>query len=86
MRYVRLLCLIALALFCGLSALIATSDDSLESFDLHRPATLLPIVAKRLHTLRSQVQELRLGDLLDAALADLRDHIRHTSPTQQPPQ
>ncbi len=86
MRYVRLLCAIVLALFCGLSALIATSDDSLESFDLHRPSTLVPIVAKRLHTLRSRVKELRLGELLDAAVADLRDRIRHTGPTQQPPQ
>ncbi len=86
MRSVRLFCIIALALFCGLSALIAASDDSLGSFDLHRPATLLPMVTKRLCTLRSQVQQLRLGDLLDVALANLRDRIRHASPTPPSPQ
>jgi len=82
MRYVRLVCAIVLAMFCGLGVLIATSDDSLESFDLHHPATLLPIVAKRLHTLRSQVRALRVSELLDGAVAAFRERIRHASPTQ----
>jgi hypothetical protein len=86
MRYVRLACAIALAIFCGLGVLIATSDDSLESFDLHHPATLLPIVAKRLQTFRSQVRELRMSELVDAAVAAVRERIRHASPTQYPSQ
>lgn len=85
MRYVRPVYIIALAIVCGVGLLIATSDDSLESFDFHHPATLLPIVAKRLHTLRSQVRELRLGELLDAATAAFRERIRHASPTEPPP-
>jgi len=85
MRYVRLVCAVALAASCGLGVLIATSDDSLESFDLYHPATLLPIVAKRVHTLRSQVRELRVGELIDGAVAAFRERIRHASPAQPPP-
>lgn len=85
MRYVRLVCAIALTVFCVLSVLIATSDDSLESFDLYHPATVLPIVAKRLHTLRSQVRELRVRELLDEVVAAFRERIRHASPVQPPP-
>ena len=85
MRYVRLVCAIALTIFCGLGVLIATSDDSLESFDLYHPATVLPIVAKRLHTLRSQVRELHVRELLDGVVAAFRERIRHASPVQPPP-
>jgi len=85
MRYVRLVCAIALAIFFGLGVLITTSDDSLESFDPYHPATLLPIAAKRLNTLRSQVRELRVSDLLDGAVAAFRERIRHASPAQPPP-
>jgi len=84
MRYVRLVYVIALAIFCGVSVLIATADDSLESFDPYHPATLLPIVAKRLNSLRSQARELRLSEFLDAATAPFREGIRHASPTQSP--
>ena len=84
MRDVRLVYVIALALFCALVVLVATSDDSRESFDLHHPATLLSIAAKRLHTLRSQVRELHVRELLDAATAPFREGIRHASPTQSP--
>jgi hypothetical protein len=80
MRYVRLAYIIVVAIICGVSVLIATSDDSLESFDPYHPATLLPIVAKRLDTLRSQARELRVGELLDAAIAAFRERIRHESP------
>ena len=84
MRYLRLVCAIALAIFFGLGVLITTSDDSLESFDPYHPATLLPIVAKRLNSLRSQARELRLSEFLDAATAPFREGIRHASPTQSP--
>jgi hypothetical protein len=81
MRYIRLAYVIALVIFSGLSLLIATSDDSLESFDPYHPATLLPIVAKRLHTLGSQVTQL-----LDSAAAAFRERIRHESATEFLPQ
>lgn len=84
MRYFRLAYIIVLAIFCGVSVLIATSDDSLESFDPYRPATLLPIVAKRLNTLRSQARELHVSGLLDDAIASFRERIRHESPTKSP--
>lgn len=86
MRYIRLACILALALFCGVSALIATADDSLESFDPYHPATLLPIVAKRLHTLRAQARELRVGELLGAAIAAIRERVRHETPIDSPRQ
>ena len=85
MRYVRPVYIIALAIVCGVGLLIATSDDSLESFDFHHPATLLPIVAKRLHTLRSQVRELHVRELLDGVVAAFRERVRHASPVQSPP-
>ncbi len=84
MRYVRLTCLIVLAIFCGVCVLVASSDDSLETFDPYHPATLLPIVAKRLNTLRSQARELRLRELFDAAIAAFQDRVRHEGPAQSP--
>lgn len=81
MRYIRLAYVIALVIFSGVSLLIATSDDSLESFDPYHPATLLPIVAKRLQTLGSQANEL-----LDSTTAAFRARIRHESPTEFLPQ
>ncbi len=84
MRYLRLTGIIVLAIFCGLCVLVASSDDSLESFDPYLPATLLPIVAKRLNTLRSQARELRLGELLDAAIAAFQDRVRHGGPAESP--
>jgi len=85
MRYVRLVCALALIIFCGLGVLITNSDDSLESFDLYHPATVLPIVAKRLHALRFQVRELQVRELLDGVVAAFRERIRHASPVQPPP-
>lgn len=82
MRYVRLACITALAICCGVGVLVATSDDSLESFDPYHPATLLPIVAKRLHALHSQARELHLSEFLDAAIAALRERLRHERPIE----
>lgn len=85
MRYVRLACLLILAIVCGASVLIATSDDSLESFDPYHPATLVPILAKRLHALRSQARELRVSEFLDAAVAAFRERVRHERPIDSSP-
>ena len=82
MRYVRLACITALAICCGVGVLIATADDSLESFDPYHPATLFPIVAKRLHTLHAQARELRPSEFLDAAIAAFRERVRRESPIE----
>jgi hypothetical protein len=84
MRYVRFACIVVVAIFCGVSVLIATSDDSLESFDPYHPATLLPIVAKRLDALRAQARAVDVGELLDAAIVAFRGRIRHESPPESP--
>jgi hypothetical protein len=86
MRYVILVCLLGLAIAFDLAVFIATTDDAFESFDPYHPATLLPIVASRLHALRSQVRELDVHALLDALAAPYRETIRHERPTpSQPP-
>jgi hypothetical protein len=82
MRYVLLVCLLGLAIALDLAVFVAASDDAFESFDPFHPATLLPIVAGRLHALKSQVRELDVRDLLDALAAPYRGPIRHESPTQ----
>ena len=86
MRYIYLVGLIGLAITFGLGVLIATSNDSLESFDPHRPATLLPIVASRLHALRSEVSKLRVREFVEATANALRESIQHENPTQSPSQ
>jgi hypothetical protein len=82
MRYVRLACIMVLAICCGVSVLIATADDSLESFDPYHPATLFPIVAKRLHSLHVQARELRPREFLDAAIAAFRERVRPERPIE----
>jgi hypothetical protein len=82
MRYVLLACLIALGLTCALSVVVTTADDrELEAFDPFRPATLLPIVANRLHDLRPLVH-----DLVDAFTAPYRQRLenRATLPADRP--
>ncbi len=77
MRYFILACLLGLAIGLDLAVFFAASNDNLESFDPLHPATLLPIVAGRLHALESHVRELGVYDLLDALAAP----YRHESPT-----
>jgi len=86
MRYVILVCLLGLALAFDLVVYVASSDDSLESFDLLRPATLLPIVAGRLQVLKSQVRALDVHDFFDALAAPYREQDRHEDPIQSPSQ
>jgi len=83
MRYVLLVCVLALALTCDLSILIATSDDSLESFDLHYPATLLPIMADHLQTLQTQVGEY-VDDLVEWVVTPYCERIRHENSMPPP--
>jgi hypothetical protein len=70
--------LVDLALF------VSTSDDAVEPFHPFRPATLLPIVAGRLHTLESQVRDLDVRDPFDVLAAPYRERAQHEIPTQPP--
>ncbi len=80
MRYVGLIGKILLVLAFGLSLLIVMADDSeLASVDPYHPATLLPLVASRLHAVRSYVRGFRASDLIDAATAGFSERIRHES-------
>jgi hypothetical protein len=80
MRYVRLIGSIVLVLASGLCLLIATADDSeIASLDPHHPATYLPLVASRWHTVQSYVRDFRASDLIAAATAGFRERIRHES-------
>ena len=83
MRRVLQICFLGLVIALEVALFIAMVDDSRESFDPRQPATLLPIVAGRLDTLRSQV-ELRVREFIDTSTAAFRDAIRHESPTQPP--
>ncbi len=85
MRYVRLLGGLVLALAFGLCLLIATADDAeIASLDLHHPATYLPLVANRWHTVQSYVRDFRVSDLIDTATAGFGERIRHESPPGSP--
>ena len=85
MRYVRLIGSIVLVLASGLCLLIATADDSeIASLDPHHPATYLPLVASRWHTVQSYVRDFRASDLIAAATAGFRERIRHESPAESP--
>jgi hypothetical protein len=72
MRYLLLIftvCLIALS--GGLGLLIAAPDDSIEGFDPHHPATLLPIAAAGFWECHSLVREW-----VDTTLGELRDVLQ----------
>ena len=84
MRYVILVGLLSLALAFDLAVFVASSDDALESFDPLQPATLLPIVAGRLHALKSQLRELDVRHFLDVLAAPYREPNRHENPNQSP--
>jgi hypothetical protein len=79
MRYLFRVGWIGLAVVVGLGVLLVTSDDFLESFDLHRPATLFPIVGRGIQTLRSQAGR-RVSDLINAATGAFRERTRHEIP------
>ena len=80
MKNVLLLCVLGLVLALELALFIAATDDSFASFDPHHPATLLPVVAHRLHNVRSQV-EARVRELIDMSTAAFRERIQHENLT-----
>ena len=83
MRYVILACVLGLVIACDLALFIASSDDALGTFDPLHPATLLPIMADRLHALRVQVGEW-VNVLVEDLAALYREHIGHEGPTPAP--
>ncbi len=84
MRYLLLVVLLCVALALDLAAFVAASDDAFEPFDPFRPATLVPIVAGRLHTLHAQVRALDLRDLFNVLAAPYREGARHETPVHPP--
>ena len=85
MRRILVASLLGLVVVLEIALFIAMVDDSRESFDPLRPATLLPIVADRLHALRSQA-ELRVREYIDGSTAAFRERIQHESQTPAPVQ
>jgi len=85
MQYVGLIGEIVLALAFGLSLLIATADDTeIASLDPAHAATLLPLVASRLHAFQAYVCDLRASDVIAAATAGFREHLRHERQPESP--
>lgn len=85
MRYVLLFFLLGLAIAVDLGVFIARSDEALVSFNPLRPATLIPIVANRLHTLHAQVRELDARALFDALTGRYRELGRREGMTPSAP-
>lgn len=70
---------IILALALGLGVLVATADDAeIASLDPHHPATVLPLIANRLHAAHAAVRVW--GNALLAAADAFRKHFRHNLP------
>lgn len=84
MRSLLLVGVLCCDLLVDLALLVSTSDDAVEPFDPFRPATLLPIVAGRLHTLESHVRALDVRDLFDVLAAPYREPAHREIPTQHP--
>jgi hypothetical protein len=85
MRYVILAFVLGLAIVLDLAVLVATSDDMLESFDPLHPASLVPIVADRVHNLSAAAGEL-VRDLVDWFTAPYRERLQRTLPIEPAPQ
>jgi hypothetical protein len=86
MRFLLLVCLLGLALAFDLSLFIASSDDAFDPFDPLHPATLLSIVAGRLHEIQSQVREFDAQHLFDVLAAPYRARLQRPLPTEPLPQ
>jgi len=85
MKYIGLIGRIVLALAFGLGLLIATADEpEIVSVDPHHPATLLPLLASRLHAIQSYVRGFRASELIDVATAGFRERILDESPPPSP--
>jgi hypothetical protein len=85
MRYGLLVVLICLAIAGDLGVYIAMHNDSFESFDPLRPATLIPIVANRFCKHHPQACDV-LRDLADTLVAPYRERPRPESPTDLLPE
>jgi hypothetical protein len=84
MQRIGLVMIIVLALAGGICLLIATADDSeIASLDPY-PATLLPLVASRLHAVHAYVRDVRASDWIAAATAGFRERLRHENPPGSP--
>jgi len=83
-RYLLLVGLFCFALALDLALFVSASDDTVESFDPFRPATLLPIVAGRRHTLESQVCALDARHPFAVLAAPYREPAQQEIPTQPP--
>ena len=84
MRYVILVGLLGLAMAVDLAVFMTASDDALEPFDPYRPATLFPIVIRRLHVLEAQARELDVHALFDLFAAGYRKQLQPASETPSP--
>ena len=83
MTFGRILWII-LALALGLGLLIATADHSeVGSLDPYHSATVMPLVASRLHAVEFYFRNFRVSDLIDAAIPGFRERIRHESPKEE---
>ena len=82
MRHVRLIGWGVVALIVGFCLLVATADDAeIAALDPYHPATLLSLVANRLHGVQADVRDFRASDLIDVATAGFRETIRqHEGP------
>jgi hypothetical protein len=83
-RYLLLVGLLCVAIALDLALFVSASDDAFEPFDPFRPATLLPILAGRLHTLETHVRSLDARDIFNVLVAPYREPAQHQSPTQPP--
>jgi hypothetical protein len=84
MRYGLLVIVICLGLVFDLGLYIASSDDAFATFDLRRPATILPIIANRYRELRAQVGDVVRG-LVDGFAAPVRERAHRDAPAEALP-
>ena len=84
MRYVILVGLLGLAIAVDLAMFMTPPDEALEPFDPYRPATLVPIVMRRLHALDVQVRALDVHALFDLRAAPDRKQLQPASATPIP--
>lgn len=84
MRYVILVCLMAVGLGLIVFGLLGTPGNPPASFDPHRPAAFLPIAEIRFRELQSALSEL-VRDLVDEFAAPYREQLRRDGPTPSLP-
>jgi len=85
MRYILIVCVLALAVAFDLGVLVVTPDNSFVAFGSHHPSSLLPTLARHIQELPSRVR-LYENDLVDAVIAPYRTQLRHWSTDPSEPQ